>query len=227
MEIHCIQTARKGSKSVKNKNKLIVNGKPCYRHNIDYCKESKFVNEIFISTDDEDIMKSKDCYIIQRPKELSGDTASHKDVIIHALETIESTISKKVDMLVVILGNNVSCKTEDLDSAIQSLIDSPSYDSVQSVSKYNMFNPYRALRISDGKLEPEVEKNINFKNDKNSYGNFYFFNGSFWVIRRDSSFKENQTPPFEWLGEKIMPFVQEEGVMEIDANWQTNIVGLY
>jgi hypothetical protein len=89
-----------------------------------------------------------------------------------------------------------------------------------------MFNPFRAYEIRNGCLttivpqgliqEKAKMKNIN---DKDSAGDIYFFNGSFWICRRETLVKNEGLLPFPWLGTRIRALVQED-VMEIDAEWQ-------
>ena len=70
MNIYCLQTARKGSKSVKKKNTFPLNGKPCFLHNHDYCKKSNFIKDVFITTDDESILSMDRCKTFKRSKKL-------------------------------------------------------------------------------------------------------------------------------------------------------------
>jgi N-acylneuraminate cytidylyltransferase len=233
MKIAAVQTARAGSKSVLNKNILEINNKPLYLHNIDAAKKSKYINDIYVNTDCPVIKayaKELNYEIIERPDNLRGDDASHHDVIKHSLFSIEQNLATKIDILVVLLGNAMGATRKDLDNAIEILISNKEYHSVQSVSELNMFNPFRALKIKDNKITtiiPQEDimshaKLINI-NDKKSCGNVYFFNGSFWVIRR-KHILEHGMLPFPWLGTMIYPYVQQP-VFELDAEWQIKLLG--
>lgn len=223
MKVAVLQTARSGSKSVVGKNIMLIKGTPCYQHNLEYCKEVIDESLIFISTDDQFIMDNPNgCQVIERSRELSSDTASHKDVIIDGLLKIEAKIGYKLDALFVVLGNNIAAYPEDLEASIEILKKKPTATSVMTVSKFNMFNPYRAFNIKGGSIKNFESFSLDKKdsNDKNSLGDFYFFNGSFWLIKRESLFSKSQQEPFKWLGDNIIPLVQNEGIMEIDAPWQ-------
>ena len=148
----------------------------------------------------------------------------------HGIEAIESEHGKKLDIVIVLLGNNVGAFTQDLDLAIKTLIGNPELDSVISVSEYNMFNPFRAYEIKDGLLDTVVsqefiqsKKNGHNVNDKKSAGDVYFFNGSFWVCRREVIESNNGLLPFPWLGNKLYPIPQKD-IMEVDAPWQLKCV---
>ena len=94
MNIPCFIFARKGSKGLKNKNKIELLNKPLIQHTINHAKKSKFINRIVISTDDKEIYKiglKNKCFVIYpRPKYLSGDKAISIDVLKHAAKIYEN-----------------------------------------------------------------------------------------------------------------------------------------
>ena len=97
-KIPCIILARKGSKSLKNKNLIKLNNKPLIQHSIDYAKKSKFITNVVVSTDDLRIFKiakKHKCFCIYpRPKNLSGDYAKTEPALIHALKVFEKEFGK-------------------------------------------------------------------------------------------------------------------------------------
>ena len=229
MNIYALQTARGGSKSVPKKNVAHVKGIPLFLHNVIHSKNVKSIKDVYISTDMEFIKEHSEVYgykIIDRPEDLKGDHASHYDTILHGLENIETQINDKVDILVVLLGNSIGAFSKDLENAIDMLVQNKEADSVQSVSQYNMYNPFRAYTEKDGYLntilpqefikEYSKLKNIN---DRNAAGETFYFNGSFWVIKREALIKNDGLLPFPWLGKNILPYVQDN-YMEVDAPWQ-------
>lgn len=233
--VFAIQTARAGSKSVVEKNKQIIHGMPLFLNNALFAKNSQYIKEVYITTDDADIKREaieQHCKVINRSPELSTDSASHYDVIKDALLKIEAIEGVNVDYMVVLLGNNCHAYTTHLDMALEILDDIDSVDSVISVSKYNMFHPYRAYKQTSGGyltsyipqeiIRSDIEnRTANLPaNDKNAFPSAYFFNGSFWIIRRSVFLRNNGIQPFPWLGTNIYSFVQPEGIMELDAPWQ-------
>ena len=84
--------ARGESKGLPRKNVLPFNGKPLVVHSINYAKECDLVNTVYVSTDDNEISlvsSNSGASIIQRPSELSGDTASTESAIEHVLLTLK------------------------------------------------------------------------------------------------------------------------------------------
>jgi CMP-N-acetylneuraminic acid synthetase len=235
MNIAILQTARCGSVSVPNKNTLSINNKPLFLHNIINAKNSQYKPHVYLSTDISNIESLSSEYgftIIERPEYLSRSDSSHHETIKHGVEKIEEIQNLTLDIVVVILGNTISAWPEDIDRAIEILQVEDDVDSVISVGKYNMFNPVRSLTISsDGSLDRIIDFdtlsqsviNIN-NNDKDVIGDVYYLNGSLMAMRRAAVFGQSDKLPFTWLGNKTIPIVQKSICMEIDDEWQTNII---
>ena len=230
MIINALQTARKGSKSVPNKNLFEIHGKPLYQHNLHNALQCKLINTVFISTDIPDIINAEKNVII-RPEHLCGDDASHYDAILHGLHEIDRRIQSTTEILVILLGNAMGFHPTIVDSAIQHMIDNPDIDSCISVGEFNMFNPYRAYKEVDGYLTTHISqetiRNINRCkdfNDKNAFSSTLFFNGSFWICRRQAILDKSGLLHFPWLGKKIKPIHQSPHFQEIDANWQIDVI---
>lgn len=231
-KILAIQTARAGSKSVKKKNLIEINGSPIFLHSLQSAINCKIIDKVVCSTDDKKIINLSKKYeydIIKRPRFLSSDKASHFDTIKHALLKSEEKYQTRFDIIVLLLGNVVGVNSQALNKAIKKLKNN---DSVVSVSKFNMFNPLRAFYIkNNGKLTTFIDskknnktKKISNKNDKNAFGDIFFCNGNFWILSRSNFFiQSKQQPPFNWIGKKIVPFKQNV-FFEIDDSWQINVV---
>jgi CMP-N-acetylneuraminic acid synthetase len=230
----CISTVRKNSKSVKNKNIMQVHGKPLFMHNIDYASNSKFISSVHITTDiniNKKILTKKKIGYIKRPRELCTDKASHFLTIKHAMKNIEKQ-GIEFDIVVVILGNSFGAKTKDLDEGLKKLINNKKLDSVISVAKYNMYNPIRAYKkhkktlltnFFETKTIEKKIKNLSNINTKDAFDDIYFFNGSFWIIRKEVFLKNSGLPPFRYLGRNIGFIEQDPKFLEIDDKWQKKL----
>ncbi len=132
--------ARGGSKGVPRKNVCPLADKPLIAHSILDAKESKFTDQVYVSTDNLEIAEVSRQYgaeIIHRPEKLAGDTASSESALIHALSEIEKTdISPE---LIVFLQCTSPIRTgTDIDNAIAKLR-SENADSLLSVSPSHRF----------------------------------------------------------------------------------------
>lgn len=94
MKILGLITARGGSKGVPKKNIKLLNGKPLIAYTVEAAKKSKFITDLVLSTDDDEIIKVAENIGLRvpfkRPSELAIDSASSIDVVSHALKYFES-----------------------------------------------------------------------------------------------------------------------------------------
>ena len=56
--IAAIILGRKGSKGVKDKNTMIIEGIPSYEYSFLAAQNSKFINQVFVSSDHDDILNA-------------------------------------------------------------------------------------------------------------------------------------------------------------------------
>jgi len=85
--------ARGGSKRIPGKNRRRFNGLPMVEWPIRSSRDAQSVNEVVVSTDDDEIARiSKDAgvhEVIMRPRDLATDTAATAPVIRHAIDYLE------------------------------------------------------------------------------------------------------------------------------------------
>jgi CMP-N-acetylneuraminic acid synthetase len=82
--------AKGGSTRLPNKNMTIVNGKPLLAYSIEWARNSKQVENIFVSTDSDEIesyCNEAKVAVIRRPESLGGDVPII-EVYRHAIENI-------------------------------------------------------------------------------------------------------------------------------------------
>ena len=90
-KIVAIIPARKGSKGIKDKNIINLNGKPLVAYSINYAKNSNLIDKTFVSTDGKkiaSISKKFGADIIRRPKNISGDNIALEPTISHSIKYI-------------------------------------------------------------------------------------------------------------------------------------------
>lgn len=228
MKVFAIQTARAGSKSVLYKNEISVDGKALFLHNLHHALDCPQINHVFCSTDIDTSRYTHELTgvtLIARPYTLATDHCSHHETICHALIEAERSKQTKADLVIVLLGNSLSAFSEHLSEGIAYLKDDETLDSVMSVARFNMFNPLRAFKDSSGRLEPMIsslrsKSHAVAKNDKEAMGDVFFFNGGFWIIRREVLLANAGKGAFPWLGNAIGYVLQDARYQELDAEWQ-------
>jgi CMP-N-acetylneuraminic acid synthetase len=119
-----IITARGGSKRVPRKNILPLGGMPLIAHTIKSAKDSKYITDVVVSTDDEEI---RDISIefgaevpFLRPEYLSNDTAKSIDVVIYTIDEL-SKIGREYDYIVLLQPTSPFRTSTDIDNSIDFL----------------------------------------------------------------------------------------------------------
>ena len=166
-----IITARAGSKSILNKNVMLVGGKPLVWYPIQAAREAERIAKTYISTDSPEVMdvgRENGCEIIVRPEELCGDHINHGEVIKHAVEYADER-EKDLRNVALLLGNTVMLDGELLDTAMGMLDERTDLDSVMSVWQAADDHPLRSLEIADGLLRPYGDPNRRASTERQSY----------------------------------------------------------
>ena len=99
MKTIAIIPARGGSKRLPGKNIKLLGGIPLLAHSILYAKRHDFINEVYVSTDDEAIKQvalQYDALIIDRPQQISGDLEPTVSALKHVLENIEGVVENVI-----------------------------------------------------------------------------------------------------------------------------------
>ncbi len=133
--IIAIIPARGGSKGIPKKNIINFCGKPLIAWTIEQCIKAKDVNDVWVSSDDDDILdvaKQYGAKTIKRPQDISGDTATSESTWLHAIDVLQ----QKNIPLDVILAPQVTSplrETKDINNAIFKFVEG-NYDSMFSAS---------------------------------------------------------------------------------------------
>jgi N-acylneuraminate cytidylyltransferase/CMP-N,N'-diacetyllegionaminic acid synthase len=153
---------RGGSKGVKNKNLKLLNGIPLIAYGIKSALESELIDDLIISTDDEEIAKVASILGAKvpflRPADLATDSASKWPVFRHALEWYENAYVTQVDYLVD-MDVTVPLKlSQDIDKAIR-LAQTSSLSEVTITGYEPERNPYfNMMEIREDGLAEIVKK---------------------------------------------------------------------
>lgn len=152
-KVLCIIPARGGSKRIPKKNIVDFFGKPLIAYTIDAAVQSKlFENNIFISSDSQEILDIADSYEnvqkIVRPKDISGDNASLEDAAIHLLESV----SEKFDYLCLLMPNCPLRNAQDIKDSY-TIMKKTKANTLMSVIDYYWLYPFWALQEKNGSLD--------------------------------------------------------------------------
>ncbi len=129
--------ARGGSKGILGKNIKEFAGKPLIVHSIEYALNCSQIDEVVVSTDDDDIAKiarKAGARIVNRPPELSTDSAITESAIHHFV----NKFNKKPDILVLLQPTSPYRPNGSLENAISHFTEN-GFDSLLSIIPTHRF----------------------------------------------------------------------------------------
>ena len=185
--------ARGGSKGLPGKNIKPFCGKPLISWSIETLRAVNHKGDIVLSTDCNMIAKVGKEYGAEvpfiRPDSLASDTSTSMDAINHAIEFLKKE-NRIYDLLVLIEPTSPLRDTEDIDSAIETLIKSDSGESIVGVAKTECAHPDFLVSIGkEGITKKYVQQNgVKRRQDLED---LYFYEGSFYITKIDSLKRNN------------------------------------
>ncbi|WP_333600060.1 acylneuraminate cytidylyltransferase family protein [Flavobacterium sp.] len=148
MRILGLIPARGGSKGVPRKNIKLLGKKPLIEYTIDAAKESKFLTDILVSTDDEEIAIAAELSGYKppflRPQELAEDTSTSLEVVQHAVAFFESQ-NIFFDAVCLLQPTNPFREMGCIDKAIEKFIAADADCLVSVLAIPHEYNPHWAF----------------------------------------------------------------------------------
>ena len=160
-KILCVISARGGSKGLKNKNFKDFCGKPLIAWSILQAKNSKYIQDVFISTDSDKISKVSKKYGAKvqflRSKKLSKSYISKFLVWKNALEILEKKNKIKNDYFLDLDCTNPLRDSSDIDKFIRSFVRKKQLDGLITICNSRK-NPYFNMIEKNNKGYLEISK---------------------------------------------------------------------
>lgn len=184
LNVMAVVTARGGSKGLPNKNVLDFCGKPLIAWSIDAAKNSKHVDRVVVSTEDDNIAKVARAYgadvPFMRPDELATDEAVTLDVLKHLVSKIQD-----YDLIVLLQPTSPLRIAQDIDTAIE-LCASNAMTSIVSVCEADK-SPFWMYYLSgEGEMENVLTANQASSTRRQDLPQAYALNGAVYVISKDA-----------------------------------------
>lgn len=197
--------ARGGSKGLPFKNVKLLNGKPLVVHSIGFGKESKYINKIVVSTDDDDIKNVALAYgaeVVDRPEELSADTSVVSDAIRYTVKYLDEVENYRTDIIVLLECTSPIKSIDDIDKAIEKVLNGDA-DSSASFKEAHP-SPNRLWRITDETVAPYL-KDANPFLSRQQQPVAYQLTGQFYVL--SNSILQNNPDSISVLLGKVFPII--------------------
>ncbi len=208
MKVVAIIPARKGSKGVPGKNRKVIDGKPLISYTIEESVKCQKVSEIWVSTDDQEIVRLaseyKEIKIHERPPHLAADNSKIGDAVAELVQGIEC------DAILLLQPTSPLRTVSDIDSAIDLLESNSDCNTVISVTPMTDIHPGKMYWIKNQRMEcvmPEYENT-----HRQDTPPAYLRNGCIYIVRR-AVFDETRS----FTTEPILPYVMNpEWLLNID-----------
>lgn len=199
MKVLALIPARAGSKGIKRKNMIELCGRPLISYSIQAGLGSRYVDEVVVTTDSEeiaDIAKSLGAQApFLRPKELASDKARTIDAVLHAVEQLELR-GKHYDILVLLQPTQPLRLAEDIDGALERFMEGgmEALASVKKVEEHPVL-----MRTIDGQGTLKGLLPLGSTMRRQEMPAYYLVDGSIYInkvaqLRENTSFNDNPRP---------------------------------
>lgn len=178
--------ARGGSKGIPRKNITDICGKPLIYYTIKSAKESKYLNDVIVSTDDEEIAEISSIYGIKvrqlRPKYLAKDKTPTIKVLKYEISVYEKTFNIKITDIIILQPTTPLRTSKDIDQSLKIYIKNKG-NSLISVYNAQSIHPY-VMYIKKGNfLKPYVS--LQDTRRRQEFPSIYVRNGVIYILTRN------------------------------------------
>lgn len=217
MKILFVITARGGSKGVPRKNLKKIEGIPLVAYKVIAAQKCQYEKRVIVSTDDEEIAEVSRKYGAEvpfmRPAELSTDSASSADVVLHTMNWVSENLKETFDYVCLLEPSSPFASYKDLDKALR-LIEEKDADTLLGMKEADISTTFIHSLDKDGKLSQfyyaiKELKSIRRQDQKKEYT----MNGCMYIAKWEY-FMKNRL----FHSENSIPYIMsEESSIEIDT----------
>lgn len=229
MNILCVIPARGGSKGLRNKNIRPIFGKPLIAYTIEAALQSRLIDKIVVSTDDEKIAKVSRKYkiqVIKRPKKYATDLAPIEYALRHAVRYLEEEEDYAPDIVVWLQANIPIRKKGQIDKVIRKLLSSGA-DSATTVYPVSQFPQWMKIMDKDRFLSPLFPNVKEYR--RQDVKEMYLLDGAIVAIKmRVLMSTAYMKGAHVYMGKKIAGFIQDKKyTIEVDDKESLNLAKLF
>lgn len=202
--------ARGGSKGIPRKNVRLMNGKPLIYYSIKNALECSYIDDVVVSSDDEEILSIAAMYNVKamnRDSKLAQDAITLDPVIYDAMIRMEEETGKHYDVVITLQATSPLLSVDTLDCAVKAFLDSDYDTYISAVNK-----PHLSWTRRDGVCAPNYTERLN----RQQLPPNYLEAGAFLITRRECM-QENSR-----IGSKVSVYeMPEKEAIDIDtyADW--------
>jgi len=217
--------ARSGSKGIKDKNLCKLGGYPLIAYSIIAAKLAAEIERVVISTDSHHYAEIARHYGAEspflRPTEISGDTATDRDFMIHAMQWMEKSEGHIPEYWVHLRPTTPLRDPALIDSAIKMLIDNPEATALRSahLSPESPFKWFRRTAAGYFTALTSGDTNLDkFNLPRQAYPEVFIPNGYVDIVRSSFVMDSGQLH-----GNKVLGYVSPYCV-EVDSQDELDLL---
>ncbi|UTJ07338.1 cytidylyltransferase domain-containing protein [Arcobacter roscoffensis] len=209
--------ARGGSKRLPGKNVLDLCGKPLIAWTIEEGLNSKYIDKVVVSSDDDvilEISKKFEAETMKRPDEFASDTASTFDVIKHTISNLE-----RYDYIVLLQPTSPLRNEKHINEAIE-LLENKNADAIISVCEME-HSPLWSNTLNEGlSMQDFLRKEVLNKRSQD-LEKYYRLNGAIYICKTTKLLEEKSF----FLKENIYAYkMDRKSSIDIDEEIDFKIV---
>lgn len=205
MKTIAIIPARGGSKRLPGKNIMVLDNLPLIAHSIVYAKKHSFIDEVYVSTDDNEIKKTALHYgakVIDRPASISGDFEPTVSALKHAIMAIDEAVEN-----VILLQPTNPLRPLNLLQEAFEVFQKGNYDSLFTVTR----NHQKLGKITNNKFVP-----FNYEMGQRSQDlePLYFENGLLYITKASLILEDTI------ISDNAFPMIVDHAFANVDIDTQ-------
>lgn len=220
--------ARGGSKGLPGKNIKELCGKPLIAWSIEAGLKSKYIDEVMVTTDSQDIADIAKKYGANvpflRPDYLANDIATSFDVIKHTIDFYKNEFKREFDYIILLEPTSPLREVSDIDNAIDQFLNS-SADSIVGIAKTEGQNPAFLVLTNEKNFISGYENHDMKVLRRQDIKDIYFFEGTIYIsktnvlLHKETFYHENtigyEVPKYKSLEiDDMDDFVMVEAIMK-------------
>ena len=198
--------ARKGSKGLLNKNILKLCSKPLVQHTIDAALEASFLDEVWVSSDDKEVLrlaKSLNVKGLLRPAEFASDHSTAIEVVNHFISTLSIDKNSQDNFIVYLQPTSPMRNAKHIDESIKLLLANKK-NSLLSISLMRK-SPFKSFVVNkSGVLESLFDEKLSNAR-RQDLQKVYIPNGAIYIFSIKEFINRNGFP-----SNGSVPFIMNE-----------------
>lgn len=211
--------ARGGSKGIPRKNIRSIGGKPLVAWTIEAAIDSKFIDCVVVTTDDNEIAEVSRKYGAEvpfiRPQEHAQDDSLRNEVVLHALMELDG-----YDYVILLQPTSPLRSSCDIDEAFDLFLQSNAKSCVSVMEQHP--TPEWMFKMNDEKRIVSIS-GFPKSSNRQTLPKYYSLNGAIYIISVENFFSSSATDPF--IGEDVLPYVMPKiSSCDIDDDLDWNYV---